>query len=312
MGIPTSSISNFKKFSLKILRPYTACAVVFGLAFQYFFEKKIILNSQINGSYKVNRIINSENTNEIPIFGSSRAEGSFVPSVLGSNYFNYGISGTQDNVMLFFLKEECKKNKTTPILLNFDIDGLNYELGDIANYIYNANYAPVKQLIGDKDEAIFRVPFVKYYGYYEYYLKMYLNNKINLTKKTDNGASLELNKLTKSKFNELVNQRLATAATFKNNPHLESDFFNLIKSHSKRTFIIVISPYHKSYFNQFKNYPDVTNFMTKIKTFANAKVFDFSQVNYPDSLFINTTHLNYAGAKQFSEELKDSIMKLKN
>lgn len=288
------------------------CAVIFGIFFQYVFERKIILNSQINGSYKINRIINSVNKNEIPIFGSSRSEGSFVPSILGSNYFNYGISGTQDDVMLFFLWEECKKNKETPIIINFDIDGLNYVLGDIANYIYNANYPPIKELIGEKDEVIFRVPFVKYYGYYEYYFKMYLNNKINLTKKTDNGASLELNKLTKSKFNELVNQRLATSGEFKNDLNLERHFFEIIKNHPKRTFIVVISPYHNSYFHQFKNYSDVTTFVEKIKTFTNTRVFDFSHVSYPDSLYMNTSHLNYAGAKKFSEELKDSIMKLKN
>ena len=307
MAIPTSSTSNFKKFFLKILLPFTVCAVVFGFAFQYVFEKKIILNSQINGSYKVNRIINSVNTNEIPIFGSSRAEGGFVPSILGPNYFNYGIAGTQDNVMLFFLKEECKKNKETPILINFDIDGFNYTLGDIANYIYNADYAPIKELIGEKDDAIFRIPFVKYFGYYEYYLKMYMTSKINLTKKTDNGASLELNQLTKSKFNELVNQRLATADGFNNDRNLERKFIDIIKNNPKRKFIIVISPYHKSCFNKFKNYQDVSTFLAKIKTLANTSVYDFSHVNYPDSLFMNTTHLNYAGAKRFSKELKDSI-----
>ena len=253
MAIPTSSTSNFKKFFLKILLPFTGCAVVFGFAFQYVFEKKIILNSQINGSYKVNRIINSVNTNEIPIFGSSRAEGGFVPSIFGPNYFNYGIAGTQDNVLLFFLKEECKKNKETPILINFDIDGFSYTLGDIANYIYNANYAPIKELIGEKDDAIFNIPFVKYYGYYEYYLKMYMSTKINLTKITDNGASLELNQLTKSKFDELVNQRLATTDGFNNDRNLEREFMDIIKNNPKRTFIIAISPYHSSCFHKFKN-----------------------------------------------------------
>ena len=307
MAIRTSSTSNFKKFFLKILLPFTVCAVVFGFAFQYVFEKKIILNSQINGSYKVNRIINSVNINEIPIFGSSRAEGGFVPSILGPNYFNYGIAGTQDNVMLFFLKEECRKNKETPILINFDIDGFSYALGDIASYIYNSEYIPVKKLIGEKDEPIFRIPFLKYFGYYEYYFKMYLNAKINLTKKTDNGASLELNHHITEKFNELVSKRLAASARFRNEVDLESEFINIIKNNPKRTFILAISPYHKWYFNKFKNYQDVTSYITKIRTLVNVKVFDFSHVNYPDNMFMNTTHLNYVGAQRFTEELKDSI-----
>lgn len=308
MDTQTSSIFNFKRFCLKILFPLFLCITISGLLFQYFFEKAVILNSSTNGSYKVNRIINETNINEIPIFGSSRAEGSYIPSVLGPDYFNYGMAGTQDDVVLFFLKEECRKKKKTPILINFDMDGFSYSPGDIANYVYNSGYAPVKKLMGEEYSVIYQIPFLKYFGYYEYYLKMYLNNKINLTKKTDNGANLELNILTKKAFDELVQQRMTTADDFKNDAQLEAEFIQLIQKHPHRAFIFVISPYHKSCFTKFKNLSELHVFVDKMNALPNVRVIDFSRVDYPDSLYMNTTHLNYRGALRFSAELKDSLM----
>src|SRR5690349_11324653 len=122
-----SSISNFKDYTLKVLMP--VLLMVGGMAFVFclLFENYIILGNENCGAYKIDRIITSENKNEIPIFGSSRAEASFIPELLGDNYFNYGLEGTQENVMLFFINEECKKkNKTSPMMiLNIDLDGIN-------------------------------------------------------------------------------------------------------------------------------------------------------------------------------------------
>ena len=127
MHTENSSISNFKKYVLKILLPVLLIVGVMATAFCFLFEKNIILANENCGAYKVNRIINLNNPNEIPILGSSRAEASFIPEILGVNYFNYGLEGTQENVMLFFIREECKKkSKKSPfIILNIDLDGIN-------------------------------------------------------------------------------------------------------------------------------------------------------------------------------------------
>lgn len=309
MAAQTSSISNFKKFCVRILLPLLLMVMVAGYLFQIVFEKKVILNSEINGSYKVNRIITSTNTAEIPIFGSSRAEGSFVPGMLGPEYFDYGLSGTRDDVLLFFLTEECKKNKSTPIIINFDMEGLDSSIGDLSYYIYNASYKPVRDLLGSNYKTYFGVPFFKYYGYYEYYTKNWLTGKISLTKKTDHGASLELNKITDKKFSELVEQRSATVEKFSNDKALQQAFENLINTHKNRRFIIVVSPYHSSYFTRYQNLNEAQAYLKSLDNLENVKVIDFSHVNYPDSLFMNTTHVNYAGAIRVTQQLKDSLLK---
>jgi len=240
-------IFNFSLFLLKI----ATIIMIIGFAFNLAFEEIVIFRSQINGASKVNRILSKTEKNEIPIFGSSRAEGNFVPSIIEREHcFNYGISGTQANIWLFFLEQELKKEKNTPIIINFDLGGLNYSDGNIGNYI--PNWSSMKNTLTNKGEFYYNIPFIKYYGQYERYFKFYINEKINLTKTTDNGGSFEKNKLTKSKFNELIYKRENTKSSFNLNKQLLSKFNKLINSTS-RNIILVVSPYHISYFNQFKN-----------------------------------------------------------
>ncbi len=310
---PNSSISNFKLFATRIIIPTLLLVVLAGWLFQIFFERKIILHREICGDYKVNRIINQTNPNEIPILGASMAQGNFIPDTLGSNYFNYGLDGTGGNVLLFFMKEECKKKKNNPYLIvTFTLNGLIYSLGDISIYLYNAQYPDVRHLLGKKYQTYFGIPVVKYFGQYETYMKYYLNDRINLTKYTDKGASIEKNKMTKDRFDQLIKERENTIDCFKNDTSLEQEFLSIINSNQNRIFIIIISPYHKSYFAQFQNYAGAEQFINKLRTYKNVRVYDFANSNYPDSMFMNTTHLNYYGAVRFSKELKDSLKAINN
>ena len=168
MDSQNSSISNFKKFLLRLFLPFLLIVGSVGFIVNYFFEKNIVFNTQLSGAYKVNRIIKETHEDETPIFGSSRAEGSFIPDSLGNNFFNYGISGTKLDVALFFLKEECKKKKKQPFLIvALDFDSLLNVEGDIANYIPNANYGPVRSLLGKNYKPYFYLPFVRYYRQFD-------------------------------------------------------------------------------------------------------------------------------------------------
>lgn len=302
------SISSFKRFLAVILFPFLAACIVIGTAVNYFFEKKIILGTEISGAYKVNRIINDLHKDEIPFFGSSRCEGSFIPDSLVKNGFNYGMSGIQDDVLLFFLKEECNKvGKTTPIIINFDLDGLNYSLGDLSYYIPNAGYSAVKELLGSSYKPIYQFPLLKYYGSFELSFKYYMNNKLNLTTFSNKGATIEKNELSKQKFDESVRDRLATENIFQNDKKLLVDFLQTIETNKSRKFIIVIAPYHNSFFNKFTNYAEAEGFLNSLKRFENIVVFNFAKTVYPDNFFFNTTHLNLKGAVVFNRQLKDSL-----
>lgn len=306
----TLSISSFKKFFKRIILPFTVIFLLTGFAFNYYFEKYIILGNETSGAYKVNRIINTVDLDEIAFLGSSRAEGNFIPDSLVKNGFNYGMLGAQDDVMLFFLNEECKKKgKTKPIVINFDLDGLDYSIGDQANYIYNSNYSPIKELLAENYKTIYGIPLIKYYGHVELYFKYYLNNKMNLTKFTNKGALIEKNEMTEQKFHELVQARLKKETVFRNGPTLLKELFRIIYFNKHRKFIFVITPYHQSYFKGFTNIAEAEKFLILLKNIHNVVVLDFRNMHYPDNYFIDTTHLNLEGAIKFNQSLKDSLEK---
>lgn len=273
-------------------------------AFNYYFENKILLGSEINGAYKINRIINETHPNEIPIFGSSRAEGCYFPDSIAKNCFNYGLSGTQDNVILFFLTEELKKKKTTPIIINFDLDGLSNSIGDVDYYLYNTGNAEVRKLLGENFKPLFGISFLKYYGYFEVNFKYYLSSRINLTKIINHGGSFEKNVLPQEKFNELVKERVMSKTTFHNDPVLEKKLFELIQS-TNRKIIFVVAPYHTSFLKNFKNREGFASFERKLLSLSNVEIWDYSSDFKDDKLFFDTSHLNYQGALMFSGELKD-------
>jgi hypothetical protein len=303
-----SSISSFKQFLMYIMLPLLLITGTAGMVFVYVFEKKVIFGSDICGAYKVNRILNETHSTEIPIFGSSRAEGGYIPDSLGSNYFNYGLSGTTYDVTLFFLEEECKKKKSTPwIILNLDLYGLKYQLGDLANYVPNAGNETVKKLLGGSYVPYYSVPIVKYFGLYETYLRDYLNNRMQLTKLTNKGAAVEKNVLAEKEFQQLVAERRNASAKFECDSILETKLTGIIKAHPERKFVFVVAPYHQSYFERFYDQPKADEFFGMLRSFPNVRLLDFSKTTMADSLFFNTTHINYKGAIAFNHVLKDSL-----
>ncbi|HEX5669372.1 MAG TPA: hypothetical protein VFX73_11245, partial [Chitinophagaceae bacterium] len=140
-----SYTSSFNKFMLKYGLPYLAVIIVSLWIIDMVFKKLIVANSSSTGAYKVERILSSDNRDENPIYGSSRAEGSFVPDSLGNNYFNYGLAGVQDNVWIYFLEKELAKQRKTPILINFDLDGLGYRNGDIGYWLFNSDDKNIRE-----------------------------------------------------------------------------------------------------------------------------------------------------------------------
>lgn len=308
---PNLSISNFKKFIRLFFLPYLLYFFIFGFVIQTVIEKYIILSNPVSAQSKINKILNITTCEEIPMFGSSRMMDILMPSILGKNYFNYGIIATGDDVNLFFLNEELKKKKSGPILINFDLEGLSCGLGDIRNYLSNANNASIHRLLNNRDRYYFHVILLKYYGFYAEFLADYLSlgNRKFRKPLSDNGA-LIFYESPKNSLLDDIKKESRHILLFKNDTLLLKKLSFQISSHPHRTFIFVIPPYHPAYFKNFKNEADVLCYFKYLRSFENVKVLDFSRIHFPDSDFIDIKHLNYNGAVKFSNILKDSLLKM--
>ena len=303
----TSSISNFKKFFLRILLPLFIIILSSSYFLYFIFEKEIILKNNRSGIYKINRLISEDNLDEIPIIGSSRAEMTYIPGVISENSYNYGLSGARDNVHLALLEIELAKKRKTPIILNFDPWGMGEAIGDIRNYLYNSDHPKIKELLGKEYKFQFQIPIIKYFGYYENYIKGFVEFKGNPSN-IMTGEKFEFESLPSHIFNEQVANRLSKDAVFKNEPIYENKLMTLLKK-TDRKVIFVVAPCHKSFFDALVNLDEEESFLNKVDSLNNVLVLNYGLDEFTDEEYFDITHLNYKGAKRFSEKLREDLIK---
>jgi uncharacterized protein (DUF2164 family) len=303
-----SSISNFKRFLFRLLLPAIAITGIAGLGFNYAFEHIIVMDGKTSGAYKIRRIIKEKHPDEIPIFGSSRAEGGYLPDSLGPNFYNYGLSGSCADVTTFFMQQECKKKKNTPwIIVNIELNGIVRLYGNIANFIPNTGNKGIRTILGKDCKANYRIPFLRYFGQYEFYIRDYLNNKIQLTKAINKGAAIEKNEVDPAEFAAQVAQRKIEGEVFDIDSSLLKEFISVIANHPEREFILVVAPYHKSYYESYRTPAVAKAFFDLVLSYPNTHVIDLGHLDLSDDMYFNTTHLRINGAAVFCRALRDSL-----
>lgn len=299
--------SSFKSFLHKYTFPYLLSIFVFLISFNFILEKYIIGGSEVSGAYKVDRLLHEDFWAETPILGSSRAEGSIYPDGLGKNFFNYGLAGVQDNVWIYFLGKELEKKQETPILINFDLDGLGYDNGDVSYWLSNSMNNEIRVFF-DEWKPIYLVPTIKYFGVFEKYFVSFLQEKVTVTGIINNGALLENKVLLPEEFDLLVKKRGKKKISFNNDSILHDRLFKMLKANTKREIVFFIPPYHESYLKSIKNYDSVLLFLQTLEDLPNVTVLNYSLFHFNQESFFNTTHLNYNGALKFTEIFKRDLV----
>lgn len=299
----------FKRFSLRVLVPVCAALALLLWGAATVLEQTIIRGNDACGAAKVSRIFAGNRPNEIPILGSSRVEGGIIPDSLGPNFYNYGLSGIQENVLFTLLQAECGQRKNTPwLLINYDIDGFNYALGDPANYLTESDRPQIEKLMGEKYKNYFKIPFIKYYGYYEQYYRDYTDIFISGEEVHNRGFHLERHNPTEGRFDSVVAVRRKTPVPYMHYPELVAQTEALIAAHPERKFVYFIMPYHPEY---LKVVTDTAASMAFIRAFAgrhpNVILLDFSRLPFPDDYFMDTSHLSLKGAQVFSKLLQEKL-----
>ena len=193
------------------------------------------------------------------------------------------------------------------MLVNLDLTGLENGIGDISNYIPNSSYQPVRALMGADYKPYFRIPLLRYYGFFETYFRAYLIDRIEVTKATNKGAILQKNELPREQFEEMVNRRRHLDNFFTYDTVLTQKLFRIITINPGRKFVFIVVPFHNSVFENFSNLDVAYKFLDSLRSYNNVKVFDFSKMPLADSMYLNTWHLNYKGAVAFNRLLRDSL-----
>ena len=245
-------------------------------------------------------------SSEIPIFGSSRAAGSYIPDLLDTNCYNYGIEKTEHKLIEVFLKNEFRKNKTTPIIINFDYDIWANWIGDPSNYIPNLQFEEIRNLFLKEDSWYYHVYGIRFYGFYQHYFKTFY---ASLSKKNfiNKGGFFLREKTPIEDLNEDIRMRSVHPAEYCSIKKYENTFSRLLSTNKGRKIFIVLAPYHNSFMKTLKGKELADIYLEKLKKLPNVFVLDYSLIEYPDAYYKNTGHLNYIGAKRFSADLKKDL-----
>lgn len=297
----SSSTSSFKRALLRFLLPVAAVIVVLCLIADTLFFSQVILKNTTAGSYKTWRLFHETHVDEIPIFGSSRAAGSYVSGSIDPRCYNYGIEKTMIDLTSIFLAEELSKDKSAPVIINWDYEIFRNDKGNIAHFIPSIDQEPIARYVGKDDRWFYHFPAVRFFNVYDDYVKSYVGERSG-SSKISNGGFFVTFSPKPEQFARLVETRRKAVFTWTDDLAQQAAWEKVLNS-TTRPIVLVIAPYHASYYEGFRNMEGATAYLTKLDALPNVTVLDYGRMDLPDDHFQNTTHVNYAGAEVFSKEL---------
>lgn len=324
-------------------RPVITLIVLFSviaLAIDLFFVEFVIMKSELSNEAKVNRLITSNDLQEVPVFGSSKARSAFIPDSLGRHVYNYGMEKCGFDIVNFLLEIELQKPKSSPVIIEYNhrsfISAPEHTI-NVSTYVPNLNHEEVYAFMerNDRLETRYFIPGLRYFGSYFYYFRYYFKSTAGNQKKVSRGGNFAEFTLEEAQFSTLVANRLemiekrntlerakndvkkAISAggrselkslrqylEFSYDSTLVASFESLVKAHPEREIILVYTPQHWSETQGIQNLDEMQDFYQRLEAeLPHLKVVDLSRLPLPDTAFKNTSHLNASGARVFSAAL---------
>ena len=269
------------------------------------------LRSSLSDSARIEHLY-LENDGEIPIFGTSKVHGFCSPADMGLNAYNYGMDSASYEVTDVFLQIELAKPKTTPVIVELQHadTGLLGEKSKFIPFVFDPRF---RQLLTRFDALEWRyfIPGIRYFGYYDWILKQDLEGRTRITT-IDRGFSQLVHPppFDREELNRQVHARLQKTTGFFPNEDQSRRLITHITEHPQRLFILVVPPYHPSYYEHFQNEQEFEQYEARLAAFTNVVVIDWGRMHYPDESFLDTLHLRLEGCKDFSKKLGDKIRQI--
>lgn len=269
-----------------------------------------------NSAYKLERLLLSADVSETPILGSSRAETCYAPSVLGTNVFNYGISGSCIRETLFHLRLVLERKTTGDVIVNLDPWGFAYygkekTSGFAGQYGLVAINSVIRQKLPDGLVSLSDwLPGIRFQGCLRANLTAWLNARKAVTKKVDQGAALIKRSRTEEEWRVIDKElKVELFAGPDAGAQAELDQIEqLLKERPGVRVFWVVAPASPSWKRLYTGMRELEQFLKRLKG-QNHAVNLLMDGDFGVADFADPTHLNLDGATKFSQKLKQYIDK---
>lgn len=245
-----------------------------------------------------------EDNYRIKFLGSSRTVGNLIPTVFDetNNTYNYGLVGTGNKVWLNQLGDLINDGRRNLIVINVDNVQLSLDEGSDGNYV---NYIKVPQttllyqnLNSSTKERLYPFPLY-HFGSMTEFVRLWVRSKMELTKFSDNGCSIELNMLSDKDFYNM--EAGLSKEPVKLNGKTRAFFESLNKTDKLEDILVFINlpnfDHHnnQTYHHLKNNYPNIGRFID-LDTNVSEREYYFDK-----------EHLSKTGAEKITADLKDSL-----
>lgn len=263
---------------------------------------------------KIERAVTGGAGESIAIFGSSRALGNYMPSILAPDAFNYGVNGMSLNETLLLVNHYLRQNTSDSLLL-INLDPWGFANPDTHQLIGDYRLAGRKKHFRDAFPGLNLswpdwTPGLRFQGELRTATTAYINSLRAVTKKIDNGAEILLNSRTEAEW-KIIKKGLKPYSFFFD-ARCEELLKTIYTLQGAHRIVWVVAPTCPAHHANHQNPAAIISFLQKQS--ANPRVNIINLFNnsdgYPDALFTDPTHLNVHGAEKFTQELKTLLKSL--
>ena len=257
----------------------------------------LICSSSGNTAYKMKRLYENPDPDELAIVGSSRACGNFVPSLISEHCFDYGVNGMQMNEAMSILETLAQRKTSAAVIVNLDPWG-NFGHESIADY----RLAPQSGRVS----AAERIPGLRFFGAFRGNLTAMIDARRSVARVVDKGALLL--KTSRSAAEWRVMESKIKDVSFHCDAADEERLLAVLGAFSPRKVFVVICPCSAAWMKHFSGRRQLVGFLDRIRALENVRVVDYyGSQDFSDSDFVDPVHFNISGASKFSEMFKRDI-----
>lgn len=274
-------------------------------------NRALVTASSASSTYKTYRLFVLRPADELPILGSSRASQNFVPSLLSSKAFNYGVDGSGMGETLFFLEQCLRNGGSEPILINLDPWGFPKETTYSADYRLALGIPAVRAALPSNRTALAeRLPGVRFHGALRSNLTAYLNARFAVTKVIDAGATLQILSRTPEEW-AAINRKRTKPVQFSFSPEWQMRLDALYQT-TTRPIIWVVGPLAPHDRSLYQGQAELEAFLRCQAQHPNVYIVNLLDFPEPmtESDFMDPTHLNRQGAERFTRLLRERLRAL--